>query len=46
MPFCAMLLAVLLTTLSTPPMSLNTRESTSPLRVLVKKASDIRCRCP
>lgn len=37
---------VVLTTLSTPPTSLNTRERTSPVRVWVKNARDIRCRWP
>src|SRR6476660_6707253 len=37
--------AVEVTTLSTPPMSLAIRDCTSPVRVRVKNASDIRCRC-
>ena len=37
--------AVLVTTSSMPPMSYAIRACTSPERVLVKKASDIRCRC-
>ena len=37
--------AVEVTTLSTPPMSLAIRDCTSPVRVCVKKASDMRCRC-
>ena len=36
--------AVEVTTLSTPPMSLAIRDCTSPVRVCVKNASDIRCR--
>jgi RNA:NAD 2'-phosphotransferase (TPT1/KptA family) len=37
--------AVLVTTLWIPPMSLAIRDWTSPVRVRVKNASDIRCRC-
>ena len=37
--------AVLVTTLSTPPMSLAMRDCTSPVRVRVKNASDSLCRC-
>jgi len=37
--------AVEVTTLSMPPMSLAIRDCTSPVRVRVKNASDIRCRC-
>ena len=37
--------AVEVTTLSTPPMSLAIRDCTSPVRVRVKNASDMRCRC-
>src|SRR5205085_7342002 len=37
--------AVEVTTLSTPPMSLAMRDWTSPVRVRVKNASDMRCRC-
>ena len=37
--------AVDVTTLSTPPMSLAIRDCTSPVRVRVKNASDMRCRC-
>ena len=36
--------AVVVTTLSIPPMSLAMRDCTSPVRVRVKKASDMRCR--
>ena len=36
--------AVEVTTLSMPPMSLAIRDCTSPVRVRVKKASDMRCR--
>ena len=36
--------AVVVTTLSMPPMSLAMRDWTSPVRVRVKKASDMRCR--
>ena len=39
------LVAVEVTTSSTPPMSLAIRDCTSPVRVRVKKASDWRCRC-
>src|SRR3954453_5836631 len=37
--------AVFVTTFCTPPMSFEMRDCTSPVRVLVKKASDSRCRC-
>ena len=37
--------AVLVTTSSIPPMSYAIRACTSPVRVRVKNASDIRCRC-
>ena len=37
--------AVVVTTLWTPPMSFAIRDCTSPVRVLVKKASDRRWRC-
>ena len=37
--------AVEVTTSSTPPMSLEMRDCTSPVRVRVKNASDWRCRC-
>ena len=37
--------AVEVSTLSTPPMSLLMRLCTSPVRVLVKNASESRCRC-
>jgi hypothetical protein len=37
--------AVLVTTVCTPPMSLAIRDCTSPVRVRVKKASESRCRC-
>ena len=37
--------AVEVTTLSMPPMSFAMRDCTSPVRVRVKKASDMRCRC-
>ena len=37
--------AVEVTTLCTPPMSFAMRDCTSPVRVRVKNASDIRCRC-
>ena len=37
--------AVLVTVACMPPMSLAMRDWTSPVRVLVKKASDMRCRC-
>ncbi len=40
----AIVVAVVVTTLSRPPMSLAIRDWTSPVRVRVKKASDIRCR--
>ena len=43
--FCAIEVAVVVTTLSMPPMSLAMRDWTSPVRVRVKNASDIRCRC-
>ena len=43
--FWAIVVAVVVTTLSRPPMSLAIRDWTSPVRVRVKKASDIRCRC-
>src|SRR5437764_12560321 len=43
--FETMDVAVEVTTLCTPPMSLAIRDCTSPVRVRVKKASDIRCRC-
>ncbi len=43
--FWAIVVAVVVTTLSRPPMSLAIRDCTSPVRVRVKKASDIRCRC-
>ena len=36
--------AVVVTTLCTPPMSFAMRDCTSPVRVRVKKASDSRCR--
>ncbi len=42
--FCTIEVAVEVTTLSIPPMSLAIRDWTSPVRVRVKKASDIRCR--
>ncbi len=42
--FCTIEVAVEVTTLSTPPMSLAMRDCTSPVRVCVKKASDMRCR--
>ena len=42
--FCAIVVAVVVTTLSRPPMSLAIRDWTSPVRVRVKKASDIRWR--
>ncbi len=38
--------AVVVTTFCTPPMSLAIRLCTSPVRVRVKKASDMRCRWP
>ena len=37
--------AVFVTTFWTPPMSLEIRDCTSPVRVRVKNASDNRCRC-
>ena len=37
--------AVVVTVACMPPMSLAMRDCTSPVRVLVKKASDMRCRC-
>ena len=37
--------AVEVSTLSTPPMSLAIRLCTSPVRVFVKNASESRCRC-
>ena len=37
--------AVEVTTSCTPPMSLASRDCTSPVRVRVKKASESRCRC-
>ena len=37
--------AVLVTTLCTPPMSFAIRDWISPVRVRVKKASESRCRC-
>ncbi len=43
--FCAIVVAVLVSTLSSPPMSLAIRDCTSPVRVRVKNASDIRWRC-
>ena len=43
--FWAIEVAVVVTTLSIPPMSLAMRDWTSPVRVRVKNASDIRCRC-
>jgi hypothetical protein len=42
--FCTIEVAVEVTTLSMPPMSLAMRDCTSPVRVCVKKASDMRCR--
>ncbi len=42
--FDAIEVAVEVTTLSIPPMSLEMRDCTSPVRVLVKKASESRCR--
>ena len=42
--FWAIVVAVLVTTLSRPPMSLAIRDCTSPVRVRVKNASDIFCR--
>ena len=44
--FWAIEVAVVVTTLSIPPMSLAIRDCTSPVRVRVKNASDIRCRWP
>ncbi len=44
-PFCTVELAVLVTTLSTPPMSLAIRDCSSPARVRVKNRNDMRCRC-
>ncbi len=43
--FWAIEVAVVVTTLSRPPMSLAIRDCTSPVRVRVKNASDIRWRC-
>ena len=43
--FCTIDVAVEVTTLSMPPMSFAIRDCTSPVRVRVKKASDMRCRC-
>ena len=43
--FCAIVVAVVVTTLSSPPMSLAIRDCTSPVRVRVKNASDIFWRC-
>ena len=42
--FWAIEVAVVVTTLSIPPMSLAIRDCTSPVRVRVKKANDMRCR--
>ena len=42
--FWAIVAAVLVATLSMPPMSLAIRDCTSPARVRVKKASESRCR--
>ena len=42
--FEAIVVAVVVTTLSRPPMSLAIRDCTSPVRVRVKNASDILCR--
>ena len=42
--FCAIVVAVLVATLSMPPMSLAIRDWTSPARVRVKNASDSRWR--
>ena len=39
------LVAVLVTTPSTPPTSLERRDCISPVRVAVKKRSDILCKC-
>ena len=43
--FCVIEVAVEVTTVCTPPMSLAIRDCTSPVRVRVKKASDRRWRC-
>jgi hypothetical protein len=43
--FDAIDVAVVVTTVSTPPMSFAMRLCTSPVRVRVKKASERRCRC-
>ena len=43
--FATIEVAVDVTTSCTPPMSFARRDCTSPVRVLVKKASDSRCRC-
>ena len=43
--FWAIDVAVVVTTLSRPPMSLAIRDCTSPVRVRVKNASDMRWRC-
>ena len=43
--FDAIDVAVVVTTVSTPPMSFAMRLWTSPVRVRVKKASERRCRC-
>jgi hypothetical protein len=43
--FWAIDVAVVVTTLSSPPMSFAIRDCTSPVRVRVKNASDIRWRC-
>ncbi len=43
--FEAIEVAVVVTTFWTPPMSLEIRDCTSPVRVRVKNASDSRCRC-
>ena len=43
--FEAIDVAVVVTTVWTPPMSLAIRDCTSPVRVRVKKASESRCRC-
>jgi hypothetical protein len=42
--FEAIDVAVVVTTLSNPPMSLAIRDCTSPVRVRVKNASDMFCR--
>ena len=42
--FCAMVVAVLVATLSMPPMSFAIRDCTSPARVWVKNASESLCR--